>query len=186
MSSYNSSDYSSMSDEELVELYKAGNNEALDVLTLRFFNPCSVSNGAGYLDSEDLSQEGMFGFISAVRSYSFEKGVPFSAYAHICINNRINSAIRKIKNDLVTVDESELDSASDFSNDVIVAVEDDETLHNVLKHCETCLSDIEKSVVFCRMSGLTYDEIAEKLAVTPKTVDNALHRARNKLKEILS
>ncbi len=186
MSSGNSSDYSVLSDEELVELSKGGNNEALDVLTLRFFNPSPVTTGAGYLDGEDLSQEGMFGFISAVKSYSQDKGVPFSAYAHICINNRINSAIRKIKNDLVTVDESELNDASDFSNDVVVAVEDDEALHNVLKHCETCLSDIEKSVVFCRMSGLSYDETAVKLGVTQKTVDNALHRARNKLKEILS
>ena len=51
---------------------------------------------------EDLVQEGLIGLFNAVNSYSEETGVPFRAYANICIRNAIYSACRKIKDDTLT------------------------------------------------------------------------------------
>jgi RNA polymerase sporulation-specific sigma factor len=61
---------------------------------------------------------------------------------------------------------------------------DSENLSSVLSLCESVLSDVEKSVVYSQMSGLSYTETAEKLGLTPKAVDNALQRARKKLKNV--
>ena len=40
-------------------------------------------------DSEDLMQEGMFGLLSAIRTFDPTKGARFSTYAEFCIKRRI-------------------------------------------------------------------------------------------------
>lgn len=181
-----SPDYINLSDEELLSLYKNGDELALNFLTLRYFKPHGEKFGAGYLDGEDLFQEGMFGFLSAVKSYNGEKGIPFSAYARVCINNCIRNAVKKTQNDFlpVDVDASSVDECDAFS--LQNSLESNEELKEVLFQCEKVLTDTEKTVVFYRMGGLSYDEIARKLGLPRKSVDNALMRARNKLKEVLS
>jgi RNA polymerase sporulation-specific sigma factor len=61
-----------------------------------------------------------------------------------------------------------------------------ERLNEVLEACEVSLSQVEKTVVFFRAGGMSYDEIGEKLGMSPKSVDNAVQRARRKLKEVFS
>ena len=52
--------------------------------------------------------------------------------------------------------------------------------------CEVTLSDLEKTVVFFRAGGMSYDEICQRLNLSEKSVDNALRRARKKLKSVCS
>lgn len=186
MSENLTSSFDSFTDEKLVKLSQEGNSLALDTLTRRFLLRKPKVSSAGYLDADDLLQEGMISFLSAVRTYDSEKGVPFSAYASVCMNNRIFSAVRKTKDDLqIDHDVDPVKVNSEFKNplDSIVA---SENLSSVLFHCENVLSDIEKSVVYCQMSGLSYNETSEKLGVTQKQVDNALQRARKKLKSVFT
>ncbi len=182
----NFNDYFALSDENLVSLSQNGDEYALGVLTCRFFKPESHKTGVGYLDGEDLLQEGMFGFLSAVKTFSSEKGVPFSAYARVCMNNRINTAVQKVKSDFLIV--SDMQTGAEEKKDISLEdkIESTQILTEVISQCEKILTDSEKTVLFCRMSGLSYDEIAVKLGVSKKSVDNALKRARNKLKEVLS
>lgn len=186
MSENLTSSFDGFTDEELVKLSQEGNSLALDTLTRRFLLRKPKVSSAGYLDADDLLQEGMISFLSAVRTYDSEKGVPFSAYASVCMNNRIFSAVRKTKDDLqIDHDVDPVKVNLEFKNplDSIVA---SENLSSVLVHCENVLSDIEKSVVYCQMSGLSYNETSEKLGITPKQVDNALQRARKKLKSVFT
>lgn len=178
--------YDKLADEELVKLSQDGDNLALDVLARRFLSHKPKVYSAGYLDVDDLLQEGMISFLSAVRTYNVEKGVPFSAYASVCINNGVISAARKIKDDSqIDPDIDPVTVNGEVKNplDTIVA---SENLSSVLSLCENVLSDVEKSVVYCQMSGLSYTETAGKLGLTPKAVDNALQRARKKLKNVFS
>ena len=138
------SSFDSFTDEELVKLSQEGNSLALDTLTRRFLLRKPKVSSAGYLDADDLLQEGMISFLSAVRTYDSEKGVTFSAYASVCMNNRIFSAVRKTKDDLQIdhdVDPVKVNSAFKNPLDSIVAREN---LFSVLFHCENVLSDIEK------------------------------------------
>lgn len=45
------------------------------------------------------------------------------------------------------------------------------------------LSSLESKVLSLFLSGMTYDEIANQLEISAKSVDNALQRIRKKLKK---
>jgi RNA polymerase sporulation-specific sigma factor len=178
------SSYDSFTDEELVKLSQDGNSLALDALTRRFLSRKPKVSSAGYLDADDLLQEGMISFLSAVRTYKQEKGIPFSAYATVCMNNGVVSAVRKTKNDFQLDYEVDPVTVGGEVKNPLDTIVDSENLSSVLSLCESVLSDVEKSVVYSQMSGLSYTETAEKLGLTPKAVDNALQRARKKLKNV--
>ncbi len=178
--------YENFTDEELVELSQNGDSLALDILARRFLSHKPKMYSAGYLDVDDLLQEGMISFLSAVRTYKVEKGVPFSAYATVCMNNGVVSAARKTKNDFqIDRDIDPVTMGGEVKNP-LDTIEDGEILSSVLSLCENVLSNVEKSVIYSQISGLSYNEISEKLGLTPKAVDNALQRARKKLKSVFS
>ncbi len=178
--------YENFTDEELVELSQNGDSLALDILARRFLSHKPKMYSAGYLDVDDLLQEGMISFLSAVRTYKVEKGVPFSAYATVCMNNGVVSAARKTKNDFqIDRDVDPVTMGGEVKNP-LDTIEDSEILSSVLSLCENVLSNVEKSVIYSQISGLSYNEISEKLGLTPKAVDNALQRARKKLKSVFS
>ena len=56
----------------------------------------------------------------------------------------------------------------------------EETLR-LQKWLEHILTPLEKRVLFYHLSAYSYEEIAQKLEIGPKTVDNALQRIRRKL-----
>ena len=56
----------------------------------------------------------------------------------------------------------------------------------VLDECEATLTPVEKSVVFLHASGMSYSEISGILSMDEKAVDNALQRARRKLKKVFT
>ncbi len=184
MSEKGASCFNELSDEELVKLSQEGDNLALDTLARRFLSHKPKMYNAGYLDVDDLLQEGMISFLSAVRTYKQEKGIPFSAYATVCMNNGIVSAVRKTKNDFQIDREVDPVTVGGEVKNPLDTIVDSENLSSVLSLCESALSDVEKSVVYSQMSGLSYTETAEKLGLTPKAVDNALQRARKKLKNV--
>jgi RNA polymerase sporulation-specific sigma factor len=81
---------------------------------------------------------------------------------------------------------SEVPETSDTDEDPLKLILDGEHFNEVLNACQTTLSDVEKTVVFFRAGGMAYDEIGKRLNMTEKSVDNALQRARRKLKSVCS
>ncbi len=185
LSEEKSCDFQDLTDEVLVRQAQNGDNLALDALVRRFMVHRPKLFKVGYLDTDDLLQEGMLGFLSAVQTYSSDKGVPFSAYAAVCINNGIYSAARKTKKEQFIERDIDVDTVNAETLNPLDKVENGEELSFVLFQCENELSKLERSVVFCQMSGLSYEETSEKLGISVKAVDNALQRARKKLKRIL-
>ena len=57
-----------------------------------------------------------------------------------------------------------------------------EQLNQLLSRLQGILSKSEYDVLMLYGNGLSYKEIAERLSVTEKTVDNALQRARKKVR----
>lgn len=185
MSSVNGG-FGSLSNEELVRLSQNGNTDARSVLSARFLNTNSARPSVSYLDSDDFVQEGMLGFLRAVDTYDFSKGVPFEAYAFRCMQNSVRSAMGHTKNDIKVDSQADYYEVADNDKDPLGQLLDAEKLTEVLGACETSLSDVEKTVVFFRAGGMAYDEIAKRLGMTAKAVDSALHRARKKLKNVCS
>ncbi len=179
-------EYESLSNEELVELSQKGEGTARAVLSARFLNTRGAGVSVSYLDSDDFIQEGMIGFLKAVETYDFSRGVPFEAYAFKCMQNSINTAAIFSTVEIPVGMSSEMPEITDKDEDPLKQVLAGEHLSEVLAACEVTLSDVEKTVVFFRAGGMSYEEIGEKLKMTPKSIDNALQRARKKLKSVCS
>ena len=58
---------------------------------------------------------------------------------------------------------------------------DRENLEMVHQRIRQSLSKLEQQVLFLYLSGQSYSEIAAKLAIPAKSVDNAIQRVRRKL-----
>lgn len=186
MSSKLYKEYSSLSNEELVRLSQKGEEIAKDVLSARFLNTRGAGVSVSYLDSDDFVQEGMLGFLRAVETYDFSRGVPFEAYAFKCMQNSINTAAGVSSIEIPVGMSSEMPEITDKDEDPLKQILAGEHLNEVLSACEVTLSDVEKTVIFLKAVGMSYEEIGERLKMTPKSVDNALQRGRKKLKSVCS
>ncbi len=180
------SDYATLTNEELVQLTRTGDDYAFDVLARRFLNTRYINTTAAYLDTDDFVQEGMFGFLNAVRTYDARKGVPFEAYAFVCMRNSINTAASNASDDISVDDSAEAFQGLESAEDPLKQILTTERLNEVLNACEVSLSEVEKTVVFFKAGGMSYAEIGDRLGMSPKSVDNAVQRARRKLKDVFS
>ena len=150
-------------------------------------------------DTDDLIQEGMAALFNAVLTYDKAKNSSFDAYAFMLIERRIISIIKSANskknlplNDALMVNNQGVISVDDNDDGIgfmISSLEPDpenELLGNdsynelVLKIKET-LSEYEYKVLSFYLQGYNYNDIALKLNVSPKSIDNALTRIKNKL-----
>ena len=186
--------YSPLSDEELVVFCKENNEEALTLLTSRYSEKAkliALSFRNVRLETEDLIQEGMIGFLSAVYSFSDERGASFSTYASHCIRNRLLSVIRatlskkRIPSDMTVSlqDNSDICGNVPSPEENVISQKEAEYISSVIS---SSLSTQEKNIFMLHLTGMTYDEIAKECSITPKAVDSTLQRARKKLREKLS
>lgn len=135
------------------------------------------------IESEDLLQEGFLGLLDAIRSYRCEAG-KFAAYADTCITNRMMSAAVKAgKCSLKTPEDFDFEQISDeqaCAEDYIILKERNAEFYAKLK---SVLSKRELEALWLYLAGFSYNEIAEKLNIGYKSVDNSLSRAKQKLKK---
>ena len=140
------------------------------------------------LDPDDLIQEGLIGLFSALKTYDEDRGTLFTSYARSCIDNRITSAWRQAArkkniplNEYLPLDEGEYETGEPMSSpeELAIAAEGYEML---TRRIEQMLSQFERNVLNLHMEGYDYKSVAIQLGTTVKSVDNALQRARNKLK----
>ena len=192
-------DYSAFSDSELLQLSRKGDECAEDTLILRYRRMVKACARPFFLaggDREDLAQEGMIGLLSAIREYDPGGGASFRTYAELCIRRRLISAAKSASrqkhaplNDGVSLDEilsSENQSISFLTGqrfdrspeDLVLASELESDFIDVFSRY---LSAFEKEILSDYLSGLSYSEIGEKCGRSPKSVDNAVQRIRNKL-----
>ncbi len=181
--------YSGLSDDELLRLVRSGDSEARDRLIERFI-PAARAQAhmlCGRLEADDLVQEGMIGFLSALESYREGGGARFATYADACMLNSMRTAVRTAARGKRTAPGGEAplaDGARELS-DPIPGPEDSaiaaEGVRRIKEIIDQKLSGLERNVVLLYLSGYGYHEIAQKLEVSVKTVDNALVRVRRKL-----
>ncbi len=174
-------------DEELVFLAAQGSGEAFKQLINRFM-PKMKRLAARYqnlpgLDSDDLTQEGLIGLLSAVHAYRAEHG-GFAAFAATCIRNRMLTLVRRS----IPAGEFELPDAKDALSELPSGQADPaellverEEAARLYQRLEKLLTPLEYRVLTAYLSGQSYKETAALLTVSVKAVDNALRRVRQKL-----
>jgi RNA polymerase sporulation-specific sigma factor len=179
----------SNADAQLLRKINDGQPKALDELIVKY-RPTVEAIAMKYINSplekDDLIQEGMIGLLAAINSYDPNKKAKFSTYASRCINNSIQTALRKFTR-LRDIPQSNLVSLEEdyFENQVGLSAEDE----YLAKESVTSLTDIlyenlsrfENEVLRLYIVGCSYTEIADKLGKNAKAIDNAIQRIRKKL-----
>lgn len=191
--------YKDVSDEQLIEQLRAGQNGVMDYLMEKYKNLVRKRANALYLiggETEDLIQEGMIGLFKAVQDYRTEKEVSFYHFAELCINRQMYTAVEASQrkkhaplNTYVSLDaEQEKDGVyletgnHPQTSDPEALFISQETVRLLLKQASERLSPMEHQVLVLYLDGMKYHQIAEYLGKTPKAVDNALQRIRGKIR----
>lgn len=139
------------------------------------------------IELDDLCQEGMLGVLSAINSFKTDGGAGFKTYVSKCVRNRLISVIRRQANnsipvcDIIPFDNDELvfDTACSVDERLVTK----EECENVFGYINSQLSPKERETLRLFLSGLSYEKISLRTGSSPKSVDNALQRVRQKLKK---
>ena len=196
------SDFSKLTDEELVKLIQGGDDDALEYI-FRKYKKLFESRAERYFlpgggDRQDLVQEGMIGFYKAVRRFDPDKTVPFAAFADMCVSGQIKNAVTQYTakkheplNSSVNLDGAGGSTENGTDGNVTMDVIDDtpgpedyvilkESPGNIPWDDIPDLSSYEKSVLTLYLQGRNAREISAELKRPLKSVDNAMQRIRKK------
>jgi RNA polymerase sporulation-specific sigma factor len=179
-----------MTDETLVKLAREGDAAALETLLVRHKGLVRAKAGAYFLsggERDDLLQEGMIGLYKAVLDFSDEKNSSFAAFAALCISRQILTAIKTATrhkhsplNSSLTLENA--DEAHEPLSDPELLFISRESSNDIAAFIHAKLSEMERSVLFLYMQGMTHADIAAALGKKTKVVDNTLQRVRKKIK----
>ena len=160
-------------------------------------------------DVDDVRQEAMIGVWKALRDYRPDAGTTLRSFVAICVRRQCISAVKtatrakhEVLNRAVYADRPVAGEEDELTQlDMLVApgadpariVEDREQLAELLDVVAHDLSPLERRALIGLANGLSYEELREdaselrsrsggpSTSVAPKSIDNALQRARRKL-----
>lgn len=182
------------SDLELAGFIRKDDPDAFMELMKRYI-PLIRAKAARYqnataFDADDLCQEGLLGLFRAACTYDPHGPASFRTYAGICISHRIIAAYRSYfrqkhfaLNSSVSIHDENAAALEDQVSSpetVLIAQENLQMVHDRIRRY---LSHLEQRVLFLYMGGCSYSEIAGKLEISSKSVDNAMQRVRRKLRD---
>ncbi len=139
-------------------------------------------------DLEELEQEALVAFHRAAMRYDVRrKNVRFGLYAKVCVNKAMISTLRRISRNKKRFEYVPLEAAAEISADSpadsVAERESEARLRSLIKGS---LSDFENTVWWLYYSGADIDSIAARTGKPKRSVENALGRARKKLRTILT
>ena len=199
--------YETMTDEELIAEFRKGKSEIAEFLLKKYKYLVRQEVEERYLiggEKDDLIQEGMIGLHKAVEKYDEKQGASFKTFAGICVCAQLDSAVKaslrqkhiplntyvSIYEDGVAEDEKEqtplvetIRAQKDNNPEELFL--DKEYLQNIGGKVEDRLSSLEKKVLYLHLLGTDYRTIAKLLDKSPKSIDNALQRIKQKMSMIL-
>ncbi|MFW6026872.1 MAG: sigma-70 family RNA polymerase sigma factor, partial [Candidatus Woesearchaeota archaeon] len=151
---------------------------------------------------EDLEQEAKIGFYEAIRDYDENKDIKFSSFLYTCANRKIQTAIRdanrkkhealnryvSIDKDLIDVYDENDSNAKNRTESITDPIKnpEDEFINKAREkqtqeYIRKNLNKKEKEVLHYFLQGYKYKEIADRLNIKEKNVDNTIFKIRKKL-----
>lgn len=196
--------YSDMADREIVDRAQRGEESASEYMLYKYRNLVRTKVKSYFLvgaEKEDLLQVGMIGLWQAIIDFRCDKAISFPAFAKVCIQRHIITAIKTATrqkqmplNQSLSLESPAEDSGTDWNlsdilpatetqdpEDLVIRGEDTKVLHEMLQQV---LSDFEWNVLAGYQIGKSYREIAAELHCKTKSVDNALARIKRKVSNV--
>lgn len=203
------SKYEEMTDEELIDQLREGDRQVMDYICDKYKNLVRNKAKSMYIlggDSEDLIQEGMIGLFKAVRDYDCGRDASFYTFADLCISRQMYTAVQasqRLKhaplNSYVSLDSpgrteedrdkeaqtlAELLSGRTGGNPEELFL-DKERVAYLEEQIAKELSELENQVLDLYITGMSYTQIAKVLGRSDKATENALTRAKQKIRGML-
>ncbi len=188
MNSVRSDEIKRSSDEALAQMAQNGNRDAENELVVRAlptvkFLVGTFSSPDNSVGEDDFIQEALLGVLSAIHSYNKDRGAGFMTFASRCALNRVLTFSKKTSSHSIPVlslGDSPL--ANQLLSEPEALLVADESYKKFIKSVRLALTETELKVLNCYLKGLSYEKISSETGLTPKAVDNALFRARKKIK----
>ncbi|HEU6445827.1 MAG TPA: RNA polymerase sporulation sigma factor SigH, partial [Gaiellaceae bacterium] len=187
-----------LEDLQLVIRARNGDTKAMDTLIRRYTGFVRLKSSSYFLaggDSEDLIQEGLIGLYKAVRDFRSDKETSFRSFAELCITRQIITAIKTATrfkhaplNTYVSFSQTPAGQESEGDctlgdalpgpsvDEPSIMVISTEELQSLVFCLGTGLSQLESDALRLYLEGSSYEEMADRLDVDTKTIDNALQR----------
>ena len=185
--------YEDMTDEELIDQLREGDRQVMDYICDKYKNLVRSKAKSMYIlggDSEDLIQEGMIGLFKAVRDYDCGRDASFYTFADLCISRQMYTAVQasqRLEEDrdpeTQTLAELLTDKTGRNPEELFL---DKERVAYLEKRIATELSELERQVLDLYITGMSYTQIAKVLRRSEKATENALTRAKQKIRGFLS
>lgn len=191
-------EYEGIPDEELIRRAQNGEKKLEEFLIDKYKGMVRKKAHAMFLiggEQEDLIQEGMIGLFRAVRDYRPSKNASFATFASLCVERQIYKAIEisgrqkhRPLNSYISLSEenSPLKNTEDTKQqnpeEIII---DRESTNLMQEKIKERLSPFENQVLRAYLDGKDYHQIARQMEKSPKSIDNALQRIRNKIHDLM-
>lgn len=201
--------YSDYSDNELLEMLNEGDTGVTEFLLDKYKNLVRSKAASMHIlgaDTDDLIQEGMIGLFKAIRDYDSGRDASFFTFATLCVSRQMYTAVSasgrnknmplntytslysKIKDDDgnelgVSLGETIANTGEENPEAMVISRENVDRIEHWI---ETELSSFERQALELYLTGMNYSEIARVLGRDEKSTDNALNRAKNKIKKLLN
>lgn len=192
--------YINIEDEKLIEMIKAGDQKALNFLLDKYNNMVNMKVNKYFIigaEREDIVQEGLIGLYKAIKNFNGEKQNSFKTFANLCIERQLITAIKSSNrqkhmplNSYLSLNNSAYEENEDtellevFDTDIIEdpldTIMKKEYYKSVENEIDKNLSEFEKQVLNRYTNGESYIEIATRLNMPVKSIDNAIQRIRKK------
>jgi len=177
-------------DEALALAARGGDEAAFNQLMLRTLP--MIRRKAGFyhlpgMDVEDMVQEGLLGLLKAIRLYDPAMS-GFATFASLCVTSQMATAAKAALSakSRPLMDYTSLDHPDAALPEQTAGPEERailaEQAGDLQRRMAQRLSEFEQRILQLYLSGLSYQEIAHLQHTTAKAVDNALQRARRKLR----
>ena len=197
----NEKDFADMEMNDVAELAASGNVDAIEYIVNKFRGSIKNKAKSYYIsgaDNDDLIQEGMIGLIMAIKDYSSDKNASFKTFAELCISRQIFTAVKAAcckkhlpLNSYVSLykEIGDADGSEHYLVDELDVLPEEDPIDEIIRQEELDdaskalyerLSDFEMLVLSKYMEGKDYQQIAAELNKTPKSVDNAIQRIKQK------
>lgn len=197
--------YESFSDEYVIDLIHNGDEQAQEYIINKYKNLVKIKARSYFImgaDKEDIIQEGMIGLYKAIRDFKRDRLASFPAFAELCVNRQVITAIkastrqkhmplnsylslnRTVGDEGAEATYIELLSDSRYLNpeEMFIGKEEKDYIE---ANIAAVLSKLEYNVLSMYLQGISYTEIAKITDRNEKSIDNALQRIKKKVEKIL-
>ena len=198
--------FGGLTDEEIIAQIKDNEDDIAMYYLISKYRKFVRAKARSYFligaDKQDIVQEGMIGRYKAIRDFRLDKTASFHAFAELCVNRQIITAIKTATrqkhiplNSYVSLNKPIYDEDSDRTLlDVLSGIQVADPEELIISQEEfvviegkvlEILSDLEWKVLMYYLDGKSYQEIAKDLHRHIKSIDNALQRVKRKLEKYM-